>query len=111
MHYFVTPRSDVPDKTKPADRTRVLSVRLTSEELDALTARATEVGVGPSTLARTLVRRGLGIGSADPANPTTLTSPRDRTGGASDSPSALEAQLVAGLVARVEALERWAAEH
>jgi hypothetical protein len=90
----------------------VLSVRLTSEELDALTARATETGVGPSTLARTLVRRGLGIG---PTEATAARSALDPAAPAPSAPSTLEARLAEhlaiGLAARVEALERWVAEH
>ncbi|MFM6847878.1 MAG: hypothetical protein ACKOVB_02105 [Terrabacter sp.] len=87
----------------------MLSVRLTSEELAALTARATEVGVGPSTLARTLIRQGLSVGSTGPARATTPTNHPDETG-SSTSLSPLEAQLVAGLAARIEVLERWMTE-
>ncbi len=105
--------STPPQAAARADRTKVLSVRLTSEELDALTARAIETGVGPSTLARTLVRRGLGIG------PTEATAARsaglDPAAPAPSPPSTLEARLAEhltiGLAARVEALERWVAEH
>src|SRR5689334_9510520 len=98
-------RSLMPDIPRGADRTKVLSVRLTAEELDALTARATEVGVGPSTLARTFVRQAL-AGTQRPSTAQSSTPPpRD---------SSLEAHLQtlidADLVARVEALERRAAE-
>ncbi|MER7073225.1 hypothetical protein, partial [Terrabacter sp. NPDC000476] len=41
------------------ERTKVLSVRLTQEEFAALSSRADELGIGASTLARTLVRRAL----------------------------------------------------
>jgi hypothetical protein len=84
---------------EPTDRAKVLSVRLTSDEFAALAARAQELGVGPSTLARTFIRHSLGAA----VNP--LTSP----GPQGDSP--LEARLARDLVARVEALERWVAEH
>ena len=110
-------RADAPSSPAPnaprGDRTRVLSVRLTNAELDALTARATELGVGPSTLARTLVRRGLGIGVTDAVAPASATP--DRTDPAASPTSKLEARLAehlaTGLAARVEALERWVAEH
>jgi hypothetical protein len=82
----------------------VLSVRLSADEFDRLTALATEVGVGPSTLARTLIRRGL-----------TTTPP---TEGAA---SVLERSLIEHLphplaaleelAARVAALEAWVASH
>src|SRR6476661_10345551 len=52
-------RSPMPDPTRGADRTKVLSVRFTAEEFDALSERAADVGVGPSTLARTFVRQAL----------------------------------------------------
>lgn len=89
----------MPDTARGADRTKVLSVRFTAEEFDALTARATEVGVGPSTLARTFVRQALA--SALPAPPDARDSALE---------ARLEALLAADLVARVEALERRAAE-
>jgi hypothetical protein len=103
----------VPESVTSSDRTKVLSVRLTSDEFDALAARATEVGVGPSTLARTLVRSALGLGTSDPASPSTPPSPSSRTDAAGQGVrlSVLEAQLVAGLAARIEVLERWVAEH
>ena len=95
----------MPDPTRGADRTKVLSVRFTAEEFDALSARAAEVGVGPSTLARTFVRQaltGLTASTPTPAPP------------AASLDSALEARfealLAADLVARVEALERRTAE-
>ncbi|GAB2766446.1 hypothetical protein GCM10027039_29410 [Terrabacter koreensis] len=106
------PSSPVPD-TLRGDRTKVLSVRLTNEELEALTARAIEMGVGPSTLARTLVRRGLGISATDVGVPPSAAP--DLTVPPTAPPSELEARLVehlvTGLAARVEALERWVAEH
>lgn len=94
-----------PDKTpgSGADRTKVLSVRLTDEEFQALTERATEVGVGPSTLARTYVRQAVGNASA--------YAPRRRTPRDAARDSALEqhleALLAADLVPRIEALEKW----
>ena len=45
------------------DRAKVLSVRFSWDEFEALTAEATRIGVGPSTLARTLVRKGLAMTS------------------------------------------------
>ena len=60
----------MPDAKQGADRTKVLSVRLTTEEFEALSARATEVGVGPSTLARTLVRQGLARPTPDTPDTT-----------------------------------------
>jgi transposase-like protein len=94
----------MPDPTRGADRTKVLSVRFTAEEFDALSERAAEVGVGPSTLARTFVRQALAELPASTPAPAPAAS-RD---------SALEARLeellAADLVARVEALERRTAE-
>ena len=117
----------MPDTSRGADRTKVLSVRFTAEEFDALSTRATEVGVGPSTLARTLVRQGLAALTAG-ASPTGISptgiSPTgiSPTGTKPAAPALhpttvdsaleahlqarLEALLAADLVARVEALER-----
>src|SRR3954471_2924374 len=100
-------RSQMPSPTTGADRTKVLSVRLTDEEFAALTARATEVGVGPSTLARTFVRQSLaGTDTSQTTSPSPSQTARE---------SALEARLqslvAADLVARVEALERRLADH
>ena len=112
----------MPAAKQGADRTKVLSVRLTTEEFEARSARATEVGVGPSTLARTLVRQGL-TAAQTPLTPLTpLTPPAHATSptpastpastpAPSAPSSALEARLVADLTARVEALEQWTAEH
>ena len=95
----------MPDTPRGADRTKVLSVRLTEEELEALSARATEIGVGPSTLARTFVRQALAGSAASTPSPP---APHARQ-------SALEARLEklleADLVTRVEVLERRADEH
>ena len=104
----------MPQTRHTADRTKVLSVRLTSEEFDALAARATEVGVGPSTLTRTLVRGGLALAGVDaPTASSTPPSPSRAIPRAAQEPppSALEAQLLRHLAARVEELERWVAEH
>ncbi len=81
------------------DRARVLSVRLTQEEFEQLTERARQIGVGSSTLARTLIRRGLTGQSADlvfttPGSPTVI----------------LEDAAHSSLERRVKALEEWAAE-
>jgi len=89
----------VPTDRSLPDRSKVLSVRLTTDEFDRLSAQAEDIGVGPSTLARTLIRQGL-AGSS---------SSSKRLRGKATSP--LEAQLVADLEARVEALERWVSEH
>jgi hypothetical protein len=103
------------ETSRPGDRSKVISVRFTVEEFEALSARATELGVGPSTLARTFVRQGLGT-TASIASTASTTSP-GFTGAAKPSghvhsgPSVLEVRLAADLVARVEALERWVAEH
>jgi hypothetical protein len=109
--------SPTPASSTGADRTKVLSVRLTVQEFAALSALATEVGVGPSTLARTFVRQGLATHSTGSATPAL-----DRArGSAPDSDrenqrenhreshleSHLETLLAADLLARVEALERW----
>lgn len=94
----------MPDPTRGADRTKVLSVRFTAEEFDALSARAAEVGVGPSTLARTFVRQALAELTASTPTPAPPAS-RD-----SALEARLEALLAADLVARVEALERRTSE-
>ena len=106
----------MPEPSKPADRTRVLSVRLTDQEFEALAARATEVGVGPSTLARTLVRSALALGASDSTDTSASSraaepprTPQPATGAA--RASVLEAQLLLGLAARIETLERWVADH
>ena len=93
------------DTPRGADRTKVLSVRLTAEELDALSARATEVGVGPSTLARTFVRQALAGTRQSPTAPSSTPPSRH-----SSLEAHLQALVDADLVARVEALERRAAQ-
>src|SRR3954465_1104792 len=99
----------MPSPTTGADRTKVLSVRLTAEEFEALNARATEVGVGPSTLARTFVRQGLGAG---PTPHSLAGSPgSDSSSQISLLEAHLEARLAADLAPRVEALERWVKDH
>ena len=80
------------------ERAKVLSVRLTADEFDRLTDQAEVLGIGPSTLARTLIRQG-------------LSTPNAQEGAATPPGSPLEAHLLAELTARVEALERWAREH
>ncbi|CAN7532341.1 hypothetical protein LJR027_003550 [Terrabacter sp. LjRoot27] len=115
----------MPSPTTGTDRTKVLSVRLTAEELEALIARATEIGVGPSTLARTYVRHGLS-GSPAGAGATTAPAAAPAASGSSAAPSspgaggsALETRLSAMLAehakadleSRVAALEKWVAEH
>jgi hypothetical protein len=86
------------------ERAKVLSVRLSADEFDALTRLATEIGVGPSTLARTLIRRGL----APASHPGATDSPLERAHAQRrpQSPSDLEE-----LTARVAALEAWVAGH
>ena len=102
----------MPDPTRGADRTKVLSVRFTAEEFDALSARATEVGVGPSTLARTYVRQALTAltSGTTPNAPASGPTAAPTVTSAHTPESALEARLQAlldaDLVARVEALER-----
>ncbi|WP_330476091.1 hypothetical protein [Terrabacter sp. C0L_2] len=102
----------MPDTSRGADRTKVLSVRFTAEEFDALSARATEVGVGPSTLARTFVRQALTALAieAPPNSPASSPTAAPTATSAHTPESALEARLQtlldADLVARVEALER-----
>jgi hypothetical protein len=81
------------------DRARVLSVRLTQEEFEQLTEQARHIGVGSSTLARTLIRRGLAGQSAD----LVFTTP--------SSPAVtLEDTAHPSLESRVKALEQWVAE-
>ena len=85
-------------------------MRFTVEEFEALAARAADVGVGPSTLARTLVRQGLGA-SGSTGSPGSAATTGSGQASATSQPSVLEERLAADLVARVEALERWVAEH
>jgi hypothetical protein len=86
------------------ERAKVLSVRLSADEFERLTALATEIGVGPSTLARTLIRRGL----TPTATPDITDSPLERAHlqRIAHEPTALEE-----LTARVAALEAWVASH
>ena len=99
----------MPSPTTGTDRAKVLSIRFTAEEFEALTARATEIGVGPSTLARTFVRRGLSGPVGTSASAATL--------GAQDS--ALETHLSplvadrvkADLESRIAVLEKWVSDH
>jgi hypothetical protein len=88
----------VPADRPGPERSKVLSVRLTTDEFDRLSRQADEIGVGASTLARTFIRQGLSVAPS-----------AKRVRAQADSP--LEAQLVADLIARVEALERWVADH
>ncbi|GAA2741674.1 hypothetical protein GCM10009868_08600 [Terrabacter aerolatus] len=117
----------MPDTRRGADRTKVLSVRLTEEELEALSTRATEIGVGPSTLARTFVRQALAATatttpsppspsapsepSAPAASPAPATRPAEDSTFEAQLRARLEALLAADLVTRVEALERCAGGH
>jgi len=98
-----------PDST---DRSKVLSVRLSNDEFERLTAMAHDAGVGASTLARNLIRKGLALPRTDftfsdprPA-PMTLAGPsttlNDTARTASAQQSALEARLAA--------LEHWVAQ-
>ncbi|GAA2490597.1 hypothetical protein [Terrabacter carboxydivorans] len=110
----------MPDTNRGADRTKVLSVRLTEEELAALTARATEIGVGPSTLARTFVRQALAATATNatgtaaagtPATTSAATASLSLPAGRESTLEAhlrarLEALLAADLETRVEALEQ-----
>ena len=99
----------MPSTTTGADRTKVLSVRLTDEEFEALTARAVEIGVGPSTLARTFIRQGL-VGAA-----TSRTSRHGPAHGGSTLEEDLRALVAAQtrdrLESRVAALEGWVRDH
>ena len=92
------PSTDRPSTDRPGtDRSKVLSVRLTADEFDRLSAQAEEVGVGASTLARTLIRRGLSPQAAGVND------------AAAQPYSPLEQKLVSDLITRVETLERWVA--
>src|SRR3954451_22413329 len=97
----------MPAPDKKAERTKVLSVRLTDDEFAALTARATQVGVGPSTLARTFVRQAL-AGCATAASPPTSGQVSRLEQHLAEH---LEVELTASLSERIEALERWVRDH
>lgn len=106
-----------PPTAGATDRTKVLSVRLTEEEFAALSTRAVELGIGPSTLARTLVRRALAPPTTHDRTASHLTAldaalrpepdPDARFGAGSDA--RLDARL-ALVEARVDALERAAGQ-
>ena len=95
----------MPSTTTGADRTKVLSVRLTDEEFEALTARAVEIGVGPSTLARTFIRQGLVAG------PTSRRGPAHGSTLEEDLRAMVAAHTRDRLESRVAALERWVRDH
>ena len=99
----------MPSPTTGTDRARVLSIRFTAEEFEALTARATEIGVGPSTLARTYVRHGLS-GSPAGASTTTTLSARGSAFETHLSPL-IAAHVMADLESRVAALEKWVSNY
>ena len=95
-------RTDLPeraDRTERTERAKMISVRLTTDEFEALSAQATELGIGASTLARTLIRRGLADSSPTPSTLETRLEAH------------LQASLHPDLATRVEVLERWVAEH
>ena len=95
-------RAATPDRPRRdrvgGERSKVLSVRLTGDEFDRLSAQAEVLGVGPSTLVRTYIRQGLSAQPSPNAGPATAPM------------STLERQLLAELTARIEALERRMAE-
>ena len=86
------------------ERAKVLSVRLSADEFERLTDLATEIGVGPSTLARTLIRRGL----SPAAQPDGTESPLER---AHLQRLLRQSPDLEELTARVAALEAWVASH
>jgi hypothetical protein len=90
---------EAPSSPRARERSKILSVRLTADEFQRLDEQAEVLGVGPSTLARTFIRQALADASA----------PMVRSRPAGGEASLLEAHL-AELIARVETLERWAAE-
>ena len=98
----------MPSPATGADRTKVLSVRLSIEEFEALKARATEIGVGPSTLARTFVRQAM---AGSPASTSSALPSTRHPAHDSALEAHVEALIAADLAARVEALERWVADH
>ena len=98
----------MPSTTTGADRTKVLSVRLTDEEFEALTAHAVEIGVGPSTLARTFIRQGL-VGPA--TSPTSRRGPAHGSTLEEDLRAMVAAHTRDRLESRVAALERWVRDH
>ncbi len=91
--------TDQTNRPGRAERAKMISVRLTMDEFEALSVAAGTLGIGPSTLARTLIRRGL---SEQAPAPSAVESHLE---------AHLQANLQSDLVARVEALERWVAEH
>jgi transposase-like protein len=104
--------AELPTPSPPppgTERAKVLSVRLSADEFERLTDLATEIGVGPSTLARTLIRRGMA-----PTNTAVeaVTSPLEqahleRTHVQSDQ----DTGNLGELTVRVAALEAWVASH
>jgi hypothetical protein len=86
------------------ERAKVLSVRLSADEFERLTDLATEIGVGPSTLARTFIRRGLTASAA----PELTESPLER---AHLERLPHRPHDIDELVARIAALEAWVESH
>lgn len=102
-----------PPGTGAADRTKVLSVRLTEEEFAALSSRAVELGIGPSTLARTLVRRALAPATTHDRTSSHLTALEAALRPEPDLHARPDASVDARLAlveARVDALERAAGQ-
>ena len=106
-----TASTDARDESAPlagagqgVERAKVLSVRLSADEFERLTDLATEIGVGPSTLARTFIRRGL----APTAAPELTESPLER---AHAQRLSQQRPDLDDLVARVAALEAWVESH
>ena len=93
-----------PSAAQGIERAKVLSVRLSADEFERLTDLATEIGVGPSTLARTLIRRGL----TPTAQPDRTDSPLER---AHLQRLLRQAPDLEELTSRVAALEAWVASH
>lgn len=81
------------------DRSKVLSVRLTHEEFEQLTEQARQIGVGSSTLARTLIRRGLGGSGVDLV-----------FGAPGSAAVSMESRTDKDLERRVRDLEKWVAQ-
>lgn len=102
-----------PPAAGATDRTKVLSVRLTEEEFAALSSRAVELGIGPSTLARTLVKRALTPPTTHDRTASHLTALEAALHPEPDLDARLGEHLDARLAlveARVDALERAAGQ-
>jgi hypothetical protein len=83
-----TPSGDAKIRRPGRDRAKVLSVRLNAKEYEQLTAQAELAGVGPSTLARSMILGALNPSEGQAPTDNWVTSVSERL-------STLEAKIAA----------------